>query len=427
MKRGKILVEQITKDGIVTEGYDESLSPSEIYDCLAKYFPNLHKSEEDGRFLVGCHKGHTYAIRCKNVTYLGNPHPLYKKRIQISDDLYEFYRFAKSIKASPILMGIYSYRDNVIFVDFKIDTYIEKKAHNSSAHIYVSDLAAATDEGYFQKIDFFGNTITAFHPDITDVYLDEFFETYEISVDDTELSKPAEPVKHQDEASVRMAAYVNAFKKTIFPKIRTFFDQETKEWHGITCYQKMIKANYKNKYQPEWAGFFLEFEFEKYITENNLNHLITYKQDKTKGGIDLDLFFPTIESYGDLKAHSEDSRGIQGNDWDTIFGIISKQDEKSHIYYIVCEHSTEKDSLHEYEVTRFWNSSQGKANLMSYAKKMKNSVRLKRVYILDINYSNHEHLTMFRQGLNSNGRPRAPKIMIEHDNLPCFIIEQMTL
>ena len=137
MKRGKILVEQITKDGIVTEGYDESLSPSEIYDCLAKYFPNLHKSEEDGRFLVGCHKGHTYAIRCKNVTYLGNPHPLYKKRIQISDDLYEFYRFAKSIKASPILMGIYSYRDNVIFVDFKIAVRVRNTRKVTNRNIAV--------------------------------------------------------------------------------------------------------------------------------------------------------------------------------------------------------------------------------------------------------------------------------------------------
>ena len=27
----------------------------------------------------------------------------------------------------------------------------------------------------------------------------------------------------------------------------------------------MIKENYRNKFQPEWAGFYLEFEFEKYI------------------------------------------------------------------------------------------------------------------------------------------------------------------
>ena len=89
----------------------------------------------------------------------------------------------------------------------------------------------------------------------------------------------------------------------------------------------------------------------------------------------------------------------------------------SHIYYIVCEHSTEKDSLHDYEVTKYWNTAQGKSNLMSYHKRMKNSVALKRVYILDINNSNKEYLSQFKQGINSNGKPREPKIMIEQDNL----------
>ena len=462
MKRGNALVEQVTKEGLLVEGYDESLSPSEIFDRISKYFPKISKATADPRVLVGNHKGHKFAIRCKNVTYLGNPHPHFKKRIQISDDLYDFYRLALSMKAEPILMGIYSFGNNTIFVDFKIDTYIEKKAHNSSAHIYVSDLAAATEEGYFQKIDFFGNTVTAIRPDIVSVYLDEFFGVEEPSAEEKMEQKVSEPVKAETQQPVlpkgrevnelhiqikdgtsetvvkertgvdesdfsRIASYALAFKRDIVPKVRTFFDSEEKDWKGIECYQKMIVADYRNKYQPEWVGFFLEYEFEKYLKDNKLNYLITYAQDKTDGGIDLDLYFPTIESYGDLKAHSEESRGIQGNDWDTIFGIINGQDEKSHVYYIVFEHSTEKDSLHDYEVTKFWNTAQGKANLMSYSARMKNRVRLKRVYILDINYSNREYLTKFKQGLNSNGKPREPKIMIEQDNLQHFIVDQMNL
>ena len=463
MKRGNVLVEQVTKEGLLIEGYDESLSPSEIFDRISKYFPKVSRATADPRVLVGNHKGHKFAIRCKNVTYLGNPHPHFKKRIQISDDLYDFYRLALSIKAEPILMGIYSFGTNTIFVDFKIDTYIEKKAHNSSAHIYVSDLAAATEEGYFQKIDYFGNTVTALRPDIVSVYLDEFFgieESAEVEKTEQKVSESTKTeVQHQpvlpksrdvNELQIQVkdgitetvvkertgvnesdfeirASYALAFKRDIVPRVRSFFDSEEKDWKGIECYQKMIAANYRNKYQPEWVGFFLEYEFEKYLKDNKLNYLITYAQDKTDGGIDLDLYFPTIESYGDLKAHSVESRGIQGNDWDTIFGIINGQDEKSHVYYIVCEHSTEKDSLHDYEVTKFWNTAQGKANLMSYSTRMKNRVRLKRVYILDINYSNREYLTKFKQGLNSNGKPREPKIMIEQDNLQHFIVDQMNL
>lgn len=459
MKKGNVLVEQVTKEGYLIDAYDESLSPSEIYDRISRYFPKIHKASQDQRIILGEHKGHKFAIRCKNVTYLGNPHPHFKKRIQISDDLYDFYRIALSLNAEPILMGIYSCGNNTIFVDFKIDTYIDKKAHNSSAHIYVSDLAAATEDGYFQKIDYFGNTVTAIRPDIVNVYLDELFEveeeqvveeqpkpeliekksTVELKTPSVDYIKPEidpkKPVipfmeqapKPDKRLEERMLTYAEAFRSKIVPKIKDFFEDEEKEWHGIECYKKMIATNYRNKYQPEWVGFFLEYEFEKYLTDNKLHYLITYAQDKKDGGIDLDLFFPTIESYGDLKAHSEESRGIQGNDWDTIFGIINGQDEKSHVYYIVCEHSTEKDSLHDYEVTKFWNTAQHKPNLMSYSSRMKNNVRLKRVYILDINFANREFLTKFKQGINSNGKPRAPKIMIEQDNLQHFIVEEMTL
>ncbi|MFR5586031.1 MAG: hypothetical protein ACLTLQ_21325 [[Clostridium] scindens] len=56
----------------------------------------------------------------------------------------------------------------------------------------------------------------------------------------------------------------------------------------------MIADNYRNKYQPEWAGFYLEYRFEKYLKENSLEHLIRYEQNKKKNGIDLDLYFPTL-------------------------------------------------------------------------------------------------------------------------------------
>ena len=452
MKKGNILVDQVTKDGVLVEGFDQSLSPQEIFQSISKYYPNIHKASADPRVLLGTYKGYKYAIRCKNITYLGNPHPHYKKRIQISDDLYDFYRLSLSLNAEPFLMGIYSYDDNTIFVDFKIDTYIEKKAHNSSAHVYVSDLAAATEDGYFQKTDYFGNTVTAIRPDAIEVFLDDHFginnEPADVSIEldklekthgtnDYELTKRTSDklsshwekrkANIKEKSISRTKSYGKIFRDTIVPKIKDFFDGENRNWNGIDCYQKMITANYRNKYQPEWAGFFLEYEFENYLNNNNLNSLITYAQDKKNGGIDLDLYFPMIDSYGDLKAHSEESRGIQGNDWNTVWNIITGQNENSHIYYIVCEHSTEKDSLHDYEVTKYWNTAQGKSNLMSYHKRMKNSVSLKRVYILDINNSNKEYLSQFKQGINSNGKPREPKIMIDQDNLKYFIVEQIVL
>lgn len=127
MKKGNIPVEQIADDGSVVIDYDYSLSVAEIKDRLEHYFPALRKWSESSNFFVGEYKGKKYAIRCKNVTYLGTPHPIYKKRIQISNDLQEFYKFAKEIKAKPILLGIYEHDGNIVFVHFKIDTYIEKR------------------------------------------------------------------------------------------------------------------------------------------------------------------------------------------------------------------------------------------------------------------------------------------------------------
>ncbi|MBQ3516418.1 MAG: hypothetical protein IJA29_04260, partial [Lachnospiraceae bacterium] len=147
MKRGNVLVEQIQNDGIITEDYDVSLSPSEIDTVLCRYFPNLKKVDGTPVFYVGKYHNQKYAIRCKNITYLGIPHPIYKKRIQIADDLMTFYDAAVKMGAKPLLLGVYTYGEHTVFVDFKMDTYLGKKAHNSSAHVYAEDLWAATVDG----------------------------------------------------------------------------------------------------------------------------------------------------------------------------------------------------------------------------------------------------------------------------------------
>lgn len=76
---------------------------------------------------------------------------------------------------------------------------------------------------------------------------------------------------------------------------------------------------------------------------------------------------------------------------------------------------------------QFWNRAQGKSNLMSYQKRMKHHVVLTKMHILDINNSNKHFLSMFRQGVNSNGKLREPKIMIDHDMISKFSICDVTI
>ena len=430
MKIGKIKVDQVQKDGTIVEDYDVSLSPTEILAKISEFFPNIRK---DDQVIQGVYKGKKYYIRCKNVTYLGNPHAHFKKRIQISGDLFSFYGMAKRDNAEPLLMGIYTYKDNTIFVGFNISTYIEKKAHNSSAHIYSSDLSAASTDGYFEKTDYYNNRITAFTPENASVFLEEMMgitESIESLMDRVGRLKTVDyKIQYSEDKYVFVDTHgLRTYVITeLSPWIRTFFTNIKKMWNGIECYTEMIQDNYKNKYQPEWPGFYLEYSFDKFIRQAKILQLIRFEQNKKKGGIDLDLFFSQIGMYGDLKAHSEGSRGIQGNDWDTVFNIISANGQNSHIYYIVCEHATEKDSLHNYEVTKFWNTAQKKPNLMSYSSRMKNNVTLKRMMLLDINSSNCQYLSVFKQGLNSGGTPREPKILIEIDNLKHFIIDELVL
>jgi len=451
MKTGNQLVEQVNNDGTIYLDYDQSLSEKEIFDSLSKYFGKLERHDEGPVFYVGQFQGKSFAIRCKNVTYLGIPHPVFKKRIQIADDLQKYYSLAVSLGAEPLLMGIYSNHKTLAFVDFKIDTYLQKKANNSSAHIYAGDLSIAISEGFFEKTDYFGNQVTAFSPQYTEVFLKEKLgyrdksDASELDADfakrvfskgtqvhDFATTRNAETQVSVNESaetkdlSGRFKGYTELFKRDVLPSVDRFFAEENRQWNGIECYKKMIEADYRNKFQPEWVGFFLEYEFEEYIKGNGLEDTVQYYQDKSDGGIDLDLYFPSVDCFGDLKAHSYNSSGIQGNDWDTVTNIL-KAPEKNHIYYIVCEHLTDKDSDHGYEVTAFWNRAQKKANLMSYAKRMKNNVTLTSAYILDLNKDNMKYLTKFRQGINSDGKPRKPKISIEMKDIDHFLLEKIDL
>ena len=435
MKLGNVLTDQVNRNGEIVLDYDQSYSPSDHFAVLQKYFPGIQRKDS---YYIGEYENYKISIRVKNVTYLGIPHPVFKKRIQIASDLLDFYSESKSESRIPLLFGIYRYNDNVLFVNFGLSNYINGKAHNSSAHVYSSDLSSATTDGFFQKVDFFGNEITVFKPELVSV----FFETVlvpRLRVDVTGITTDVhvdylintpesltitETMPRPSDALRRFSRIEKAMRNTVFPKIEEFFNTEDIEWNGIDCYNKMIQADYRNKYQPEWAGFFLEFEFETFLKEHHLEGVIRFAQDKKDTGIDLDLFFPTVGVYCDLKAHSNESRGIQGNDWDTIFQLL---DKNGHVYYIVCEHFTKKDSEYGNVVTRYWNTVQNKDNLLSYAKKMKYSVTLSKAYILDINNRNKEYLSMFRQGINSDGKPRAPKIMIEQNNLKHFVVKEISL
>lgn len=387
MQLSHIKVEQITSSYAVVEDYGEILTRTEMVDLFEKHFSNI---EYKNGCMYGQFCNKPYCIYFKNISYLGRPHAFFKKRIQIGDTFKQIYVENRSMGVTTLLMGVYKYKETVLFVDFDVAKYVTRKAHNSSAHVYTIDLKNGLQFGIFQKEDINKNIITVFNTDNVTRYLQ---------------SKLGERVD---------------LKFDFINFLDAFFTQLPKDWNGTDCYEEMLNARFNNALQPEWPGFYLEYRLQKFIKEQNAAHIVKYFQNKKKDEIDLDLFFPQIGCYGDLKAHSNDSSGIQGNDWDTIMSVI----DTSSIYYVVCNHDTEKDKDHGNEVTILWNTLLGKSNPLSYAAKMKHSVHLTSYFVLEINRFNKQYLDVFHQGHNSDGSPRAPKISIKKRNISNFLIHQ---
>ena len=149
--------EQLCPNGEIVFDLDQRLSPKTTSAIFLSLFGKEIHFQVFGRHKIPylLKDGKKLFLLVAQVTYLGNPHPLFKKRIQIK----QWYRDAiSSLKGTFKLIGIYHYKETTIFVDFAIDSYLRKKMHNSSAHVYTNDLYQGLIHGIFTKRDALGNT-----------------------------------------------------------------------------------------------------------------------------------------------------------------------------------------------------------------------------------------------------------------------------
>lgn len=386
MGRGSFIVEQIDTFGNVVMDYDQTLSPMELKRYLAYLF-----HADVTNVIKGVYGGRRYVIYAKNVTYLGNPHPEYKKRIQLGSDMLEVYKEHKAQGEEMIILGVYHYFENYILVDFDIEQYVQNKSHNSSAHVYVEDLQKAVLNGIATKIDYRDNKITAFRPD----YVNDFLE------DKLGEHKVWTPV----DATIEC--------------LSEYFRGLPKYWHGVDCYREMINKDFSKKFWGEWQAAYSEMKLQEYIENDNYvqDYMVMY-QDRSEGGIDLDIYYPELRTYGDLKMHSENSGAIPGNKYETLLNLI----QDHNLYYAIGSHNTIKDSERDFEVCKFINPIKGK-QLLSYAQRMKNSIELKEFMILEINRFNYQYLASFQKDFkNSDGKPRTEKFMINKKDIERFTI-----
>jgi hypothetical protein len=163
MKKGNKLCSQIY-NGTIQLGYDEIYNKKEILDQLQilskesfQYF-NTNNCFLYADFLC---------LKIKNITYLGHPHPITKKRVQLSKEY-----LTKINDPKTIITGIYGYKGLSLFAVFQNFDFSFKQLNNSSAHLNISDLLVAYHKGVLRRTDKNCNLILIFNRYYFKVFLD---------------------------------------------------------------------------------------------------------------------------------------------------------------------------------------------------------------------------------------------------------------
>lgn len=398
--------EQLSIDKSLHIAQDQPLSPLKMARILIEAMGNQWCriiTIPSHRHVVQYQKeGKTIQLLFRALTYLGNPHPIFKKRSQFPEWFQEYFCNTKDLHPDYDirLIGVYHYDGNIIFVDFKTDTYMQHGLHNSSAHIYTNDLLMGMTYGVFEKIDQNGNTITAIRQDR--------FKDYILGI------------RHHDD--------------NLFDLFRQFnCGYPFGQWlYALDAIKQMHHDEWQQWRQAEWAGWFLEYKFDNFITNNHLENKMRYigSSNKGDGELDFDIHFEEADFYGDLKASDATKKEAPGNDQRNLMECIYRYDK---FWYVIYEHETIKDKDKEYEATIARNTYLNeydptrKNSLLSYGNKMKHSVRFIRMSIIELNRINYrEALKEFRQGHQPDGSQRAPKFNINKRNIDNFVVFRYT-
>lgn len=389
--------EQILPNTSLVIDYDQPLrSPKDI----CKVFSNALGKEceiinyQNTKTLYKyTYKGITHYFLSGSVTYLSEPHPIFKKRLQLKKWYKEFYREYKNEPNTQIhLVGIYHYEGLVVFVEFRIEDYIERKLNSSAAHVYSNDIYQAVINGFFEKTDKNNNHITSVLSRNFKKYIDGDIEENDVFA--------------------------------LFKKFNDNFCFD--EW--IDAKQAILKMKHGNWYQwkgTEWPGWLLEYEIAEFVSRESCEEKMMYIGNiKDSSKLDFDLFFGQGNYYGDLKSSDISRSEAPGNDQETVLKAINRY---GRLWYVIYEHETVKDTDRNNEMAiermNLIGTPYTEGRKISYASRMKHSVKFKRMRIYELNRVNmNEALTVFNQGHQPDGSARRPKFFINKQNIDNCIV-----
>ena len=403
--------EQIRTDLLIDIAEDDTLTENQRFEAVAealgkencervKYNKTkkvLQYRKKDGKYEL---------IIVLAVTFMGGKHSKCRHRSELKTWFKEIYEeYKDNDKYNVRVLGVYHYKGNIIFVEYKIESYLDNKMHNSAAWVYTNDLYQAMKDGVFRRIDKNNHEIVSIKRTEFKAYIDGDF---------TDSNVLYETFKSFNESFV-FGDYLLAKDAII----------------------EMHQNNWKQWKQAEWAGWFLEYRVNKFIEEHSLQNVIRYVGDSNKhdGELDFDLWFDENNFYGDLKASNIDKKESPGNDKDNFNECINKYDK---FWYVIYEHETKLDRFDEkHEAARFRQEyieenesteckkkkKKKKKDKYSYQDKMKKSVKFVKMYIIELNKINYKGvLKDFNQGKQQGGQSRKPKFKIPKRNIDNYIV-----
>ena len=393
-------VEQLNGVGIVVD-FDIKKSRKQILNTFSKF----GEVENASGFLNLSVDGNIFHVLVKNVTYLGHPHPIHKKRIQIPKEWGPYLKLSNTV-----LCGVYSGIVEDMFVVFANVNFYSHKLNQSSAHVSTNDILQAKLHGAFSKLDKNGNLVQ--------VFTEQFFMTYL-----KDCSEALSSFNSIQDLFIWQQNYGHNVKSPLLKYCSDFANRVLGQtWYGVLAYNEMVNVRYKNAYQAEWAGFFHEFKFEKYILDRKIDDYISMHGDWVSR-FDLDLRLNDCDGtfFGDIKTHSN-GVDLLGNDFDFLDKALT---ESGRIWLLIANHITVKDKEYGGVVLKHWNALKmvaKKGNPSSLYSKMKYSVSINEYLVLEINNYNKKYLSEFNQGKQQSGKTRKVKFKISNRDIDNFVV-----
>lgn len=399
--------EQITLEGDLVYEHDVRLTRKETKQIYNSIFGDSYSELEicGKKTDIVINGNKKYILLTSQISYLGNPHPTYKKRVQLKSWFKDVYDLLNSDPNTDIrLIGIYRYQEQIIFVDFDKEPYFARKMHNSSAHVYTNDLYQAVVHGIFTKRDANNNLITSVKKN--------YFKSYLLGEATIENNPEQEILDAIDDFNRYERLFGNWICSDV--AIRQMRDNSFSKWK-----------------EAEWAGFFVEYMYDNYIRRNNLTSVIDYISNKDNNSrmLDFDLFFPKANFYGDLKSSNIEKKDTMLNDKSNI---VHELEHFGKLWYIIYEHETIKDidiEGHPYTARRLQIIREIDPNYKigqddSYLQRLKAKVKYKKMFVVEINKINYQSLLdeMSSNFHNPNGNVREPKLCLTKENIKNAII-----